>query len=117
MANELGTIPRNERMAISTGIAIATPLGTYARIAPRSGLAAKHAIDIGVGVIDQDYRGEIKVILIYHCKYSYQVQLGDRIAELIWEKILLATSRETELLDETTQGNKGFGSKEYDQNL
>src|SRR5205085_11742637 len=60
MANELATIPPNERMAISTGVAIATPLGTYARIAPRSGLAAKHSIDIGAGVIDQDYRERSK---------------------------------------------------------
>src|SRR5437588_6061401 len=117
MANELTTIPPNERMAISTGIAIATPPGTYARIAPRSGLAAKHSIEIGAGVIDQDYRGEIKVILINHSKYPYQVRPGDRIAQLILEKILLATPRKTEALDETTRGNRGFGSTGYDQNL
>src|SRR5205807_909705 len=117
MANELATIPSNERMAISTGIAIATPPGTYARIAPRSGLVAKHSIDIGAGVIDQDYRGEIKVILINHSKYPYQVRPADRISQLILEKILLATLRKTEVLDETTRGNRGFGSTGYYQNL
>src|SRR5205807_8741763 len=89
----------------------------YARIAPRSGLAANHSIDIGAGVIDQDYRGEIKVLLINHSKYPYQVRPGDRIAQLILEEILLATPRKTEVLDETTRGDKGFGSTGYDQNL
>src|SRR5437588_6570513 len=117
MANELATIPTNERMAINTGIAIATPPRTYARIAPRSSLAAKHSIDIGAGVIDQDYRGEIKVILINHSKYPYQVRPGDRIAQLILEKILLATPRETKVLDKTARGNRGFGSTAHDQNL
>src|SRR5437588_3761461 len=117
MANELATIPPNERMAVSTGIAIATPPGTYARIAPRSGLAAKYSIDIGAGVIDQDYRGEIKVILINHSKYPYQVRPGDRIAQLILEKILLAKAERTEVLDKTTRGNKGFGSTGYTQDL
>jgi len=73
MANELVTIPSNERMTISTGIAIAIPPGTYTRIALRSGLAAKHSINIGAGVIDQNYRGEIKVLLINYSKYPYQV--------------------------------------------
>src|SRR5437588_4947076 len=117
MANELATIPPIERMAIRTGIAIAAPPGTYARIAPRSSLAVKHSIDIGAGVIDQDYRGEIKVILINHSKYPYQVRPGDRIAQLILEKILLATPRKTEVLDETTRGNKDFGSTGYNHNL
>src|SRR5437588_1857212 len=117
MANELTAIPPNERMAISTGIAIPTPPGTYARNAPRSGLAAKHSIDIGAGVIDQDYRGEIKVILINHSKYPYQVRPGDRITQLILEKILLGTPRKTEVLDETIRGDEGFGSMGYDQNL
>ena len=64
MSNEATVIPQGNRIVVHTGIAIATPAGSYARIAPRSGLAAKHSIDIGAGVIDQDYRGEIKVLLI-----------------------------------------------------
>src|SRR5205085_12053203 len=79
--------------------------------------AATYSIDIGAGVIGQDYRGEIKVILINHSKYLYQVRPGDRIAQLILEKILLATPKETRVLDETARGNKGFGSTGYDQNL
>src|SRR5437588_5915367 len=110
-------MPPNERMAISTSITVATPPGTYARIASRSGLAVKHSIDIGAGVIDQDYRGEIKVILINRSKYPSLVRPGDRIAQLILEKILLANPEETEALDKTTRGNKGFGSTGYNQNL
>jgi dUTP pyrophosphatase len=56
---------------------------TYARIAAGSGLAVKHGIDIGAGVIDEDYQGEIKVVLINNSSIPFQVQPGDRIAQLI----------------------------------
>ena len=117
MANEATVIPQGERRVISTGIAIATPAGTYARIAPRSGLAAKHSIDIGAGVIDQDYRGEVKVLLVNNSKHPYPVKPGDRIAQLILEQILLAKPQDTDTLDETTRGEEGFGSTGYQQNL
>ena len=55
MAKEATIIPQGEQKVVSTGIAMATPAGSYAQIAPRSGLAAKHSIDIGAGVVDQDY--------------------------------------------------------------
>ena len=74
MLNEARIIPQGERKVNCTGIAIATPVGSYARIAPRSGLAAKHSMDIGAGVIDQDYHGEIKVLLINNSNYPYPVQ-------------------------------------------
>src|SRR5437588_12013034 len=99
MVNELATIPLNKRVAISMGITITTPPGTYSRITLRRGQAAKYSIDIGAGVIDQDYRREIKVILINHSKYPYQVRPGDRITQLILEKILLETPKKTETLD------------------
>ena len=117
MANEATVIPQGERKIINTSIAIATPAGTYARIAPRSGLAAKHSIDIGAGVIDQGYRGEIKVLLINNSRHPYPVKPGDRIAQLILEQILLAEPQETNNLDETTRGKQGFGSTGYQQNL
>ena len=63
---ETVAIPAGERRSISTGIAIACPDGSYARIAPRSGLSIKHSLDIGAGVIDADYRGEVKVFLVNH---------------------------------------------------
>ena len=117
MANEATVIPQGERKVISTGIAIATPAGTYARIAPRSGLAAKHSIDIGAGVIDQDYRGEVKVLLVNNSKHPYPVKPGDRIAQLIIKQILLASPQDTDSLDKTTRGEDGFGSTGYQPNL
>ena len=117
MANEATIIPQGKRKAIGTGIAIATPAGSYSRIAPRSGLAAKHSIDIGAGVVDQDYRGELKVLMINNSTHPYPVKPGDRIAQLILEKILLAEPRETNTLDKTARGNHGFGSTGYQQNL
>ena len=80
-------IPARGQKLVRTGIAIGIPQGTYARIAPRSGLVYKETIGIGGGVIDADYTGEVKVIMMNHGKKSYQVQEGDRIAQMIIEKI------------------------------
>jgi dUTP pyrophosphatase len=110
MANQDMIIPLGERSPISTGIALVAPPGTYGRIVPRSGLAVKHGIDIGAGVIDEDYRGEIKVILINNSSISFQVRPGDRIAKLILEKILRAIPMKTKDLLETIRGSQGFGS-------
>ena len=117
MPNKATVIPPGERKVVCTGIAIAIPAESYARIAPRSGLAAKHSIDIGAGVINQDYRGEIKVLLINNSKYPYPVKPGDRIAQLILEKILLAEPQETNTLHKTIRRKQGFGSTGYQQNL
>ena len=68
------------RQAVSTEIAILVPSSTYGHIAPRSGLALKHSIDIGAGVVDEDYCGPIKLILINHSKDDLLVKVGDRIA-------------------------------------
>jgi dUTP pyrophosphatase len=58
---------------VSTGLKVSFPLNHYGRIAPRSGLAVKHFIDVGAGVIDEDYRGEIKVLLFNFGEQDYQV--------------------------------------------
>ena len=80
-------IPAQGQKLIGTGIALGIPQGTYTRIAPRSGLAYKESIGIGGGVIDANYTGEVKVIMINHGKREYEVQEGDRIAQMIIEKI------------------------------
>ena len=83
----------------------------YLRIAPRSGLSVKHFIDIGAGVIDSDYRGEIKVCFINNSDLDYQISHGDRIAQGILERINKFSS--IEVVDElvkTTRGEGGFGS-------
>lgn len=65
-------IPARGRKLVKTGIAIHTPPGTYGRVAPRSGLAVNHFIDVGAGVIDEDYRGEVRVLLFNHEAQDFQ---------------------------------------------
>ena len=72
---------------MQTGLAVALPVGTYARIVPRSGLAIHNFIDVGTGVVDSDYWGEIKVVLFNHSAEDFRVQAGDQIAQLILGRI------------------------------
>ncbi|XP_050435218.1 deoxyuridine 5'-triphosphate nucleotidohydrolase, mitochondrial-like [Adelges cooleyi] len=95
---------------IKTDLQIVVPHGTYGRIAPRSGLAWKHFIDVGAGVIDQDYRGNVGILLFNHSDVDFIVQRGDRVAQLICEKIVYPELRELRSLDKTDRGEKGFGS-------
>lgn len=114
-ASESTIIPANGRALVSTALAIICPLGTYGRIAPRSGLAVKHGISTGAGVIDADYRGEVKILLFNHNDKDFQIEKGDRIAQLILERIY---TPEIEVLDDQTwetekvtqRGAGGFGS-------
>ena len=80
-------IPAHGKGSVDTGLVVSLPLGTYARIAPRSGLAYRHFIDVGVGVVNSDFRGKIKVILFNHSVEDFPIQAGDRIAQLILERI------------------------------
>ena len=98
------------RQLVATGIAITVPAGTYGQIAPRSGMSVKHSIDVGVGVIDEDYTGEVKVLLINHSDKEYQIRTGDRIAQLILEQIKPPETKMTTESQPTIRGNKGFGS-------
>ena len=81
------TIPAGGKGLVKTGLSISFPIGLYARIAPRSGLALKKFIDVGAGVVDSDYRGEVGVVLFNHGDQDFLVKMGDRIAQLILEKI------------------------------
>ncbi|XP_010515014.1 PREDICTED: deoxyuridine 5'-triphosphate nucleotidohydrolase [Camelina sativa] len=103
-------VPARGKALIPTDLSIAVPEGTYARIAPRSGLAWKHSIDVGAGVIDADYRGPVGVILFNHSDVEFDVKLGDRIAQLIIEKIVTPDVVEVQDLDDTVRGEGGFGS-------
>jgi deoxyuridine 5'-triphosphate nucleotidohydrolase len=103
-------IPPREHRLISTGIAAQAPEGCYIRIAPRSGLAAKHSIDVLAGVVDRDYRGEIKVILINNSNQVFKVSAGDRVAQLICERAVITDIVEVDDLDYTERGSAGFGS-------
>ena len=104
------TLKAKTRQAVSTEIAILVPSGTYGRIAPISGLALKHSIDIGAGVVDEDYHGPIKVILINHGKDDFVVKVGDRIAQLVLEYIVTPDTEMVNSLPESMRGDKGFGS-------
>jgi deoxyuridine 5'-triphosphate nucleotidohydrolase len=102
---------RAGRMAkISTGLAVAVPLDSYFRLAPRSGLAAKYEIDVLAGVVDSDYRGELIVILKNLGENDFVVAKGDRIAQGIVEKIYLAEVVEVKELPVTERGESGLGS-------
>lgn len=82
----------------------------FSRIAPRSGLAVKHFIDVGAGVIDSDYRGAVGVVLFNHGDKDFAIARGDRVAQLILENITIAHVLETDTLDDTVRGDNGFGS-------
>ena len=84
----------------------------YLRIAPRSGLAAKHGIFVNAGVIDYDYRGEVKVVLYNSEEADFNIRKGDRIAQIILEKITRPTVMEVDVHEdeETGRGAGGFGS-------
>ncbi|CAI9284185.1 unnamed protein product [Lactuca saligna] len=103
-------VPARGKALIPTDLSIAVPEGTYARIAPRSGLAWKHSIDVGAGVIDADYRGPVGVILFNHSDNDFEVKAGDRIAQLIIQKIIVPEVMEVDDLDSTVRGAGGFGS-------
>ena len=136
---------------MKTDLSIAIPLNTYARIAPRSGLAVKNFIDTGAGVVDYDYRGPVGeweweremcyfiylfihlfiywfihslinwltdlfylyfvgVVLFNHSEQDFEIKRGDRIAQLILERICMADILEVEELSSTDRGSGGFGS-------
>jgi len=106
------SIPPRSRSLISTGLSIQLPMYSYGRIAPRSGLSVK-GLDVGAGVIDESFRGIIKVLLINNNDTAFQVSEGDRIAQLLVEPIYypdLETVSSLEDLSSTTRGDGGFGS-------
>lgn len=96
--------------SVSTGIAITVPEGCAGLIWPRSGLAVKHGIDTLAGVVDSDYRGEVRVVLANHGKADYTIQKGDRIAQMLIQKIESVAVQEAGTLTETARGAGGFGS-------
>ena len=103
-------IEPGDRAIVATGLAVIIPNNTYLRIAPRSGLAAKHGIDVLAGVVDSDYRGEIKVILVNLGKEPFAVMPGERIAQAILEQCVIADVETVEELTDTDRGANGFGS-------
>ena len=107
-------IPPQEWRLIGTGLSIAIPNDCYARIAPRSGLAFKYGLFVNAGVIDSDYRGEIKVILINLGEEDFTINNGDRIAQgvlaPVYGKDVFNFVKVSEVSIDTTRADGGFGS-------
>ncbi|SHN16972.1 dUTP diphosphatase [Mucilaginibacter sp. OK098] len=108
---EIISLKPMERKLVPTGLYIELPVGFEAQIRPRSGLAFKHGIGIvnSPGTIDADYRGEIKVLLINYSDQHFEINTGDRIAQMIVARHEQVSWELVELLTETTRGAGGYG--------
>ncbi|MCP4625720.1 MAG: dUTP diphosphatase [bacterium] len=96
---------------LPSGFAIALPAGFEAQIRPRSGLAVKHGISLvnSPGTIDADYRGEVKIAVINFGQAAYTFQRGDRIAQMVIQKVYQAELQQVQQLEETSRNTGGFG--------
>lgn len=112
IANDEVTLPPGKWAAVSTGLYLEIPRGFVAQVCSRSGLALKHGISVlnAPGIIDSDYRGEVKVILINHDSLRYTVKKGDRIAQLVFMPVVQAQMKLVNEFTETFRGSGGFGS-------
>ena len=110
-------VPAWDKALVSTGWAVAIPNGHYGRIASRSGLAVKNNIEVGAGVIDSDYRGEVKVVLRNHSDIPFIVNTGDRIAQMVIEVISTPEVMEVDDLSITVRAGGGFGSTGISQTI
>jgi dUTP pyrophosphatase len=99
-----------QRRLVKTGLRVAVPEGTYGRVAPRSGLAVRYGIQTLAGVVDCDYRGELGVVLINHGSDPFRASRGDRIAQLVLERVETPDVAVVDDLDDTRRGEGGFGS-------
>ena len=97
------------RAVVATGLALAIPAGVYGRVAPRSGIAVRHAIDVGAGVIDGDYRDELRLLMFNFSAEPFEVRTGDRIAQIVFERIAEPEIEVVDRLDGDDRGG-GFGS-------
>lgn len=111
-ACEDAVVPAGGWKMINTGIAVQIPSDCYARVAPRSGLTLKKGLSTGAGVIDSDYRDAVRVILFNHSDIDFEVKSGDRIAQMIFERIYTPVLQEVkyEEMTDTARGLGGFGS-------
>ena len=103
-------IPRHSQLLIPTQIKLRIPLGHYGRLASKSGLAILHHLHVGVGVIDPDYTGEIKVLLTNTAPRAHFIVRGDPIAQLILGKVSLPILKRVKELPPTARGEQGCGS-------
>jgi len=103
-------IDPKQRALVRTGLAVAIPEGYYGRVAPRSGLAVKKGLDVLAGVIDADYRGEIRCALYNSGDETIDLPAASKICQLIIEKIITPSAVWADEISETDRGRGGFGS-------
>lgn len=105
------TLAPGEFQLVKTGLFVALPEGTELQVRPRSGLAFKHGVTVlnAPGTIDADYRGEIGVLLINHGAQPFQLEHGERIAQLVLARYERVVWNEVQVLSETDRGAGGFG--------
>ena len=109
-SNEECIIKPGERKLLSTGISMAIPQGQVGLICDKSGLAVKHGLKTMAGVVDSGYRGEIKIVVHNLSDKDYLVEKGNKIAQMLIQRIEQKELLEVEELDETQRGEGGFGS-------
>jgi len=109
-ASESSIVPARGKALVSTGLCLELPEGHVGLIWPRSGLAVKHSIDCGAGVIDSTYRGEIKVLLFNHSDENFTIEPGNRIAQLLVQKVEHINFISVDSLEKTQRNEAGFGS-------
>jgi len=109
-ASEALEIAAGSRAAVATGVRLEIPPGHVGLVWPRSGLAVRHGIDTLAGVIDSDYRGELKVVLVNHGDEPFRVAPGDRVAQLLVQRVERVRFTATEQVADTARGSGGFGS-------
>ena len=109
-ASEALVIPPGGRAAVPTAVRLEIPPGHAGLVWPRSGLAVRHGIDTLAGVIDSDYRGELKVVLVNHGDQPFAIAAGDRIAQLLVQRVERATFRAADGVGDSGRGSAGFGS-------
>ncbi len=104
------TISPHSTYAVSTGIAVQLPDGFFGKIFDRSGNALKRGFQVLAGVIDNGYRGEVKIVLLNYTDHPITIKKGDKIAQLVLIKTYYSEIRECVELSPTERGHKGFGS-------
>lgn len=107
-------VPPGDSVLVKTGIALELPRGSYGRIAPRSSLAIR-GIETGAGVVDRDFRGEVKVLLRNHSDVDLRIYKGDRVAQLVIERILELEVQCVDELTDTARGTRGFGYSAHEE--
>ena len=107
---EAFTLGPRERKSVPTGLIVEIPLGWYGRVAPRSGLAARHGIDTLAGVVDADFRGELMVLIANLGEAPVSFDAGERIAQLVIERAAVCDYVWADELSGTERGDGGFGS-------